>query len=315
MTVKQTGYNFHPNDRVWYFDRVLSAFKEGSCYQVEIKLYKKPSAPVERKLTYLVALDNSPTTLRVKESDLYISTSNGLVQAPLVPIYNATYNFDPSEPVWVIDRLNNGVKYGTVYQTEIKIHKETELTSHAKVIYYVSYNDSTGTTVAQSDEVFTSLNAAWAALGIVVGPAPTPIPPPNVNPVPGTGNLTTVSKLNGGNVTLYKGQPVYINQADGKVALVANDITVLTFLGFVYDESIPVGGSGRIITEGTINNTNAGWNNIIEGGGSLMAGSRYYIASTGKLSATAPTSGYSKQIGIAASESELDIRTNPTIKL
>jgi hypothetical protein len=92
-------------------------------------------------------------------------------------------------------------------------------------------------------------------------------------------------------------------------------VTVLTFLGFVYDESIPVGGSGRIITEGTINNTNEGWNNILEGGGTLMAGSRYYIASVGHLSATAPTSGYSKQIGIAASEFELDIRANPTIKL
>lgn len=312
MTVHQTGYNFHPNDRVWYFDQKLSAFKEGSCYQVEVKLYKKPSSPIERKLSYLVALDNSPTTIRVKESDLYISTGNGLVQAPNVPIYNATYNFDPSEPVWVIDRANNGVKYGTVYQTEIKIHKETEQTTHAKIVYYVSFNDNTGTTVAKDDEVFASSELAWAALNIVIGP---PQLPPDVTPVPGSGNLTTVSKINGGNVTIYKGQPVYINQADGKVALVTNDVTILTFLGFVYDESIPVAGSGRIITEGTINNTNAGWNNILEGGGTLMAGSRYYIASTGRLSANAPTSGYSKQIGIAASEFELDIRTNPTIKL
>lgn len=315
MTVHQTGYNFHPNDRVWYFDQKLSAFKEGTCYQVEIKLYKQLNAPVERKLTYLVALDNSPTTLRVLETDLYISTGNGLVQAPLTPIYNATYDFDPNEPVWVIDRLNNGVKYGTVYQTEIKVHKETETTTRAKVIYYVSFNDSTGTTVAKDDEVFDSATAAWAALNIIIGPPPTPILPPDVTPVPGSGNLTTVSKINGDIVTMYKGQPVYINQADGKVALVTNNETVLTFLGFVYDESIPVGGSGRIITEGTINNTNAGWNNILEGGGTLMAGSRYYIASPGRLSAIAPSSGYSKQIGIAASEFELDIRTNPTIKL
>lgn len=315
MTVHQTGYNFHPNDRVWYFDQKLSAFKEGSCYQVEIKLYKKSSSPVERKLSYLVALDNSPTTLRVKESDLYISTGNGLVQAPSTPIYNATYNFDPSEPVWVIDRLNNGVKYGTVYQTEIKVHKENNLNTHAKIIYYVSFNDKTGTTIAKDDEVFDSASAAWAALNILIGPTPTPTLPPDVTPIPGSGNLTTVSKINGGNVTIYKGQPVYINQADGKVALVSNNETILTFLGFVYDDEIPVGGSGRIITEGTLNNTNAGWNNIIEGGGTLMAGSRYYIASTGRLSANAPSTGYSKQIGIAASEGELDIRTNPTIKL
>lgn len=315
MSVHQTGYNFHPNDRVWYFDTKLSAFKEGTAYQVEIKLYKKQNSPVERKLSYLVALDDSPTTIRVKESDLYISTGNGLVQAPSVPIYYVGYNFDPNELVWVINRANSSVKLGTVYQTEIKIHKETELTTHAKVVYYVSFNDNTGTVIAKEDEVFFSATDAWAALGITIGPTPTPTLPPDVTPVPGSGNLTTVSKVNGDVVTLFKGQPVYIDQSNGKVALASNNASALTFLGFVYDDAIPVGGSGRIATEGTINNTNAGWNNVIEGGGTLLAGTRYYLASPGKLSATAPTTGYSKQIGIAASDTELDIRINPTIKL
>jgi hypothetical protein len=315
MSLHQTGYNYHPNDRVWFFDQTLSAFKEGSLYQVEVKLYKKPTSAVEKKLFYLVALDDSPTTLRVSDSDLYINTAGGLVPSPPVPRYNVAYGFDPDEMVWVIDRINNGVKYGKVYQSEIKIHKETETTSHAKIIYYISFNDSTGTVIAREDEVFNTSNEAWAALGIVIGPTPTPTLPPDATPVPGGGNLTTVSRLNGDSVTLYKGQPVYINQTNGTVARSASDATALTFLGFVYDDSIPVGGSGRIITEGTINITTVNWNNILEGGGSLMAGKRYYLAGLGKLSAIAPTSGYSKQVGMAASDTELDIRIGYTIKL
>ena len=313
MAVHQSGYNFHPNDRVWYFDKKVSALKEGTCYQVEIKIYKKQNAPIESKLIYLIALDDSPTTLRVKESDLYISSDNGLIQQPSNSIYHVTYGFNPEEPVWVVDRKNNGVRYGTVYQTELKIHKDIDLSSHAKILYYVSYNDTSGTCIAKEDDVFDNAEAAWASIGISIGPTPLP---PDVTPLPNTGNLVTVSRVNGDNQTLYKGQPVYIDQSTGKVARVKNDATILAFLGFVYDDSIPVGGSGRIITEGTINNESTNWNNIIDGGGTLIAGTRYYISSVaGHISSAPPVSGYSKQIGLAASETEMDIRLGPTIKL
>lgn len=316
MPLHQAGYNFHPNDRVWYFDKAISSFKEGTAYQVEVKVFKKLNNPIGSKLSYLVAIDGSPVTIKVKESDLYISSGNGLVQPPAIPMYNVSYEFNPEENVWVIDRPNNSVRYGTVYQTEIKIHRDEGTTTHAKISYYISFNETSGTVVARADEVFSSSSAAWAALGITIGPTPTPTLPPDATPLPGSGNLTTVSKINGDTVILYAGQPVYINQANGRVLLATSENdTAITFLGFVYDEVIPVGGSGRIITEGTINISNAGWNNIIEGGGVLMPGSRYYLASVGKLSANAPTTGFSRQVGLAASENELDIRTQPTIRL
>jgi len=318
MAVYQAGYNFGPNDVLRFWDRSTNpnGFRDCVCHQVEIKLFKKPDGEVDSKLSYLILVEGKNSTTRVDGSDLYRQNELGQwVQGGLVPIYNAVYGYNPGDYAWVIDRLNNGVKYGAVYQTEIKVHKESPTTSHAKVIYYIRYSDSTGTKVSPEAEVFANASDAWAELGVVFGPTPTPTLPPDVTPLPGGISSTTVSKLNGGNLILYKGQPVYINQANGTVALVTNDVTILSFLGFVYDDFIPIGGTGRIITEGTINNTNSGWNNILEGGGTLMPGSRYYIASTGRLSAIAPVTGYSKQVGIAASDLELDIRTNPTIKL
>lgn len=323
-------YNYHPGDRVWYFDTQLSAFKEGSCYQVEIKIYKKPTAPLERKLTYLVALDDSPTTLRVKESDLYKANADGsLSQAPTAPeqnFYHVAYNFDPDEAAWVIDRANRGVKYGTVYQTEIKVHRDAATPSHAKITYYISFNDTNGTTIAKEEDVFSSVNAAWAALGIVIGPTPTPtVPIDPENPPPGSGNQTLVSKKNGESFTLHAGQPVYLDQASGTIKLVKYDNTSLTFLGFVSDDSIPPDGNGLIITEGAINTIEANWNNVIVGGGALLAGERYYLSSEkGKLTNVPPTVPESaspgdvvrsKQVGMALTTTELDIRLGPNIKL
>lgn len=318
-------YNVRPGDEVFYSVKRASfvgggfdgAFERGICYQVEIKLFKKPGGSFDVKIVYLVALEALPAPIKVEGSDLYVinKTNNQLVQS--VPTYPVAYEFGPTDNVWVIDRANNGVKYGTVYQTEIKIHVEADHQSHDKTVYYVSFNDKTGTKIAKDDEVFKTSVEAWEKLGIVIGPPPTPTLPPDVTSPPGTGNNTTVSKTNGGNVTLFRGQPVYINQTDGTVALASNNASAMTFLGFVYDESIPVAGVGRIVTEGTINITNAEWNNILESGGTLMPGSRYYLASTGRLSASAPSESgkYSKQVGIAASPNELDIRNNPPIKL
>lgn len=315
MAEYQTGYNYAPNDRVWYFDPKTSGFKEGSCYQVEIKLYKKQTAPDGRKLVYLVALDNSPLTLKAKESDLYINTGSGLVPGPSTPIYNAVYKFDPEDPVWVIDRVNNGVKYGTVYQTEIKVSKQTEQTAFTKISYYVNFNDNSGTVIAKEDEVFESSAEAWAALGIVIGP--TPPPPTSDGGGGGDGsNLTLVSKVNTDNIMLVKGMPVYIKQVDGTIARASGDISALSFLGFVWDETIPVGGSGRIVTEGKIQLGSQGWNNVLDGiNNGLVVGARYYLGTAGKLTSTAPTEGYSKQVGMAATEFEMDIRLGPTIKL
>lgn len=305
MTVHQTGYNFHPNDRVWYFDQTLSTFKEGSCYQVEIKLYKKPTSAIERKLTYLVAIDNSPTTLRATESELYLSTGSGLVLGPLTPIYFATYNFNPEQAVWVIDRIGNGVRYGTVYQTELKIHKETEVLSHIKTIYYVSFNDGNGTIIAKESDVFATSIEAWAALGIVIGPAPLP---PEVTSLPGTLGPITVLKVNSDSEKLFKGTPVYL-KSNGTIARSDNiDDRALTFLGFVYDDEIPVDGLGRIVTEGLLSNSTQNWNNVTLGAETMASSLVFYLNGLGTISSVVPTSGYQRVVGMGVSDTEIDIR-------
>lgn len=316
MSTYQTGYNYHPNDRVWYYDRATSGFKEGRCYQVEIKIYSKQDTSDARKLSYLIALNDKPLTLRVNESDLYLNTDNGLILGPTTPIYNAIYDFDPPDTVWVIDRNHNAVKFGTVYQTEIKVSKVDENKSVTKVSYYVQFNDNGGTVLAEATEVFESSTEAWAALGIVIAPTPTPTPDNGGGEQPSSGNTTLVSKVNTDSVALIRGMPVYIKPIDGSVARASGTVAALTFLGFVWDEIIPVGGSGNIITEGLITLTVVEWNNVVDGvTDGLITGERYFLGSVGNLTSTAPTTGYSKQVGLAASQTQLDIRLGPAFKL
>lgn len=321
-------YNYHPGDRVWYFDKTLSAFKEGSCYQVDIKIYKKPGFPTERKLFYLIAVDGSSVTLKVTESDLFKKNADGSIsQAPSSPdqnFYHIPYRFDPDEAAWVVDRANRGVRYGTVYQAEIKVHKDALTPSHAKISYFISFNDNTGTVMAKDEDVFTDVNSAWASIGIVIGPAPTPVPSDPIDP-PSSTNDTLVSKKNGETFTLHAGQPVYLDQTSGTIKLVRYDNTSLTFLGFVSDENIPPSGIGLVITEGAINTLAANWNNVLIGGGGLIAGERYYLSSErGKLTNVPPSVPEnpvpwdvirSKQVGMAVSTTELDIRLGPNVKL
>lgn len=309
MTVHQIGYNYHPNDRVWYFDPVVAAFKEGSCYQVEIKVYKQADEDVESKLTYLVALDDSPRSLRVKDSDLWYAGSEGLVQSGPVPRYFANYDYNPEDVCWVVDRVLNGVKFGTVYQSEIKIHKETETTSHTKRLYYVNFNDNSGTVIAKEVDVFATANLAWAALGISIGPTPTPIP--TGTPIPGGGggtNLITVLKVNSDSVTLYKGMPVYL-KPNGTIARANHDDKALTFLGFVYDDYIPVDGNGQVMTEGVITATLDLWSDVVVGG--TLTAATYYLNGLGTISTVQPSSGYTKEVGLGISSVELDIRIMP----
>jgi hypothetical protein len=307
MTVHQTGYNFHPNDRVWYFNVEQSSFMEGTCYQVEFKIYKKPNMAIEQKLMYLVALDDSTVTNRLQESELYISTPSGLVNGPLTPIYTVNYNHDPDEMVWVVDRVNRGAKYGTVYQTEIKIHRDIGVISHIKTVYYVSFNDNTGTVIAADADVFATANEAWASLGIVIGPIPVPAPTGTAG-----ANVFLVTKTNSDSVELPKGTPVYM-KLDGTIARTSNDITLLNFLGFVYDTAIVAGGVGNIVTQGVI--VLSDWTSLIEDGLPLEEGMNYYVSSLGKISKIAPILGYSKRVGLASSGLELVITLMPTVKL
>lgn len=303
MALNQYGYNFHPNDRVWYFDATLSSYKEGTVYQTEIKVFKEADLTIDDTLIYLVAIDGSPNPLRLLASQLFVESNLGLVQGPISPIYNALYDYAPTTNVWVVNRANTSVRYGTVYQAELKIFAKPNLTSETKITYYISYSDNSGTIRASQEDVFATSTAAWAALGITIGPAPTPVPTGTL--VPGT-NVITVSKINSDSITLYKGMPVYI-KSDGTIARSDNDTKALTFLGFVYDDSIPVDGLGQIMTEGVMTNTTQNWYNVVLGAATI-ANVPFYLNGLGTISATAPLTGFSREVGLGVSATEFDIR-------
>lgn len=301
----QFRYNFHPNDRVWYFDAAISSYKEGTVYQTEIKVFKEADLSVDDTLVYLVAVDGNPNPLRVSESQLFMDSGLGIVAPPLSPIYTVLYDYAPNTNVWVVNRAQTSVRYGNVYQAELKIFAKINLTSETKITYYVSYSDASGTTRASQEDVFATSTEAWASLGIVIGPAPTPVP--TGTPVPGGSNIITVSKVNSDSVTLYKGMPVYIKN-DGTIARSDNDSKALTFLGFVYDDSIPVDGQGQVMTEGVLENTLQNWDNVVLGAPTLNASIPYYLNGLGTISENPPSNGYSREVGLGVSATEFDIR-------
>jgi hypothetical protein len=308
MSTHQFGYNFHPNDRVWSYDSASSSFNEGTCYQVYIKVFTKADLSIDSKLIYLIMFDDNPTPLRLTEDKLYILSSGGLVRPPLDPIYQVSYDFYPNDVVWVINRTETSVKYGIVYQADIEIFLKADLTSEIKTSYLINFSDALlGTPRLSSSDIFLTSTDAWAALGIVIGPPPTPVP--TGTPLPSTESIT-VTKTNSDNVILYKGTPVYI-KANGTVGRSNSDATALVFLGFVADALIPINGSGLIMTEGTVDTT---WGSIIDGG-VLQSGSIYYLSHLGTISATAPDTGFSKQVGIGVSSTELNITLMPTYEL
>lgn len=307
----QFGYNFQPNDRVWFYDVADSSFAEGTTYQVDIKIFSKTDLSVDSKLSYLVLLDDETSPAKLTESQLYISTLGGLIPPPSTPIYNVAYTFYPGDTVWVINRAATSIKYGTVYQTDIKIFLDADLTSDIDTLYYISYSDSSGTTKAPESDVFTSSDDAWAALGITI--APTPTPTPTGTGTPGISNTITVSKMNSDAISLLKGMPVYI-KTDGTVSRSNSDATALAFLGFVYDTLIPVNGTGLIIVDGLLTASSGQWN-AVTGGSGIVGANTYYLSALGTISLTAPVSGYSREVGLALNSTDLQIRIMPTIEL
>lgn len=308
----QAGYNFHPNDELWYLDSTVGSYKEGVCHQVEFEVFKKQDDTVETTLWYRVALNGASGTVKTREAALFISTEDGLVNGPLTPIYNANYEYYPGDQVWVADRVQNVVKYGTIYQIEIKIFAKVDLTSETKITYYIRYNDATANVRVVETDVFATAEAAWDDLGIVIGPVPTPVPTSTPTPFE---NIITVSKLNTDSIALPKCTPVYL-KSDGTISRANIDSTALTFLGFVCDETIAIGSAGRVCVSGVLTATEAEWNAVIEGGVDLIDSETYYLSSLGKISDEGPDeTGFSRQVGIATSETEFVIRIMPAVEL
>lgn len=332
-------YNVNPTSgEIYYKNPSTGGFDKCTCYQVEYKKFVTEDGNQDYRLGILVLLKDTPITLR--------TTQDAIFKLPNVPMpygsYRIVHEFDLNDSVYIADTEQNAVRSGKILQVEAKVHQNLRTPStHTGIhlTYYVKVDDSNNTITVTEDNVFGDIGDAWfRVFGIEYTPTPTP---PAVTPVPTpppgsiASNAVTVSKLNVSSAVLKAGTPVslVINPLTGIVGVVPTKSTrvsgdnvpvnIYEFLGFVKAD-IPVGGSGLIITEGTINILTSQWDDIVDdsSSGGLVPGRRYYLSkSSGLITMTPPVKDvedivvYSKQIGIAASNDEMDIRFGHTIKL
>lgn len=338
------SYNYLINSKVFFVDPKTGGYSAGTVTQIDIGSYLSNTV-VTNTVNYHLRLATGGTKTFAEYALFSDITGN-----PPVPNGSLSVNYLPGDKVWLADDANNTVSYASVAQLDAKIYS-----SYVVKQYLVNYESDDchlredSILVAESS-LFASAYDALASIGIAVTPppsptpsgnigasptptptdtpsigasptptpsvfvTPTPTPTPSAPPVSVDNNgVTLISVLNLESFTLYHGLAVSVS--GGGVILCGNDTKALTFLGFVYDDFIPSNGIGRIILHGIINSSNSELNNNITESGTLQIGKKYYLAPNGKITATPPIAGYSRQIGFAMTSNDLDIRIAPSIKL
>jgi len=126
-------------------------------------------------------------------------------------------------------------------------------------------------------------------------------------------NTVTLTNSNA-TVALKKGQPVYASGSDSCDLAKADAAGTSKPIGFVADDSIAASATGNIQTDGVISATD--WTDAT-GAATLTAGAVYYLdeSAAGKMTTTAPTSGYVTELGVALSEHDFAIDIKMPIKL
>lgn len=128
---------------------------------------------------------------------------------------------------------------------------------------------------------------------------------------------TVLSRTSSDIAPLTVGTPVYV-KPDGTIARTdSNNISVSLFFGMVYDATILPGATGFVQIAGTVANTIVIWDDTVQSGSpfGLTQGSKYYLAPGGKITSNPPTTGYSRQVGIATSTTELKLEPQNTVRL
>ncbi|MBK8393658.1 MAG: hypothetical protein IPL26_00185 [Leptospiraceae bacterium] len=124
------------------------------------------------------------------------------------------------------------------------------------------------------------------------------------------------SAINEELTTIPKFSPVYISSS-GKVKLSrANSTTTHKVIGLA-PSSIASLVSGYIQTDGQITGSTSEWDAVTGQTGGLTTGATYFLdeANTGKIKTTAPLTGSIVVIGIALSETSLDLNIERPILL
>ena len=126
-------------------------------------------------------------------------------------------------------------------------------------------------------------------------------------------NPNVINLTNGNAAAITIGQPVYSSAADTVDLADASAVGSAKPIGLVQADSIAASSTGAIQLDGVLNSSD--WTAVV-GSTTLTSGATYFLDITaGKMTSTAPTSGYITEIGVAISTTELAIDIKAPIKL
>ena len=307
MTTYTIDYRFSLGDRVFYYDQQSGGFSRGTVRQVSMNAYAVGVSIVTR-LSYTI-YSSAGKSVKLNESTIFISTPPPTVPPP--PTHSVVVPFSIGDNVWVANGIDNTISYVTIIQIDVEQYENVQ-----KIFFLVQEENNVCSVDTNrkvlSDIVFATLNEALVYLGILETPpapsgvVPTPTPTSNADEV-------IVSKQNSDSIALHAGMPVYI-KGNGTIGRANSDSSALTFLGFVIGDTIPVNGTGLVIIEGVVTTTTGNWGAVVEGS-PLASGVIYYLANLGTISSNSPSVGYSREVGVGISATELAIRQMPTYEL
>lgn len=132
----------------------------------------------------------------------------------------------------------------------------------------------------------------------------------------GTGVNSQSTLTNNTGSAIVIGNTVYISASGEITKAIANADAASRAVG-VTSETINNTASGGVVTAGEITATTGEWDTITGGTGGLTFGAVYYLdnATAGRITTTAPGSGYVQPIGIALSTTKLKVHIGPRVQL
>jgi hypothetical protein len=129
--------------------------------------------------------------------------------------------------------------------------------------------------------------------------------------------VDAINLTNGEAAPIVIGTAVYMFAAGSVKKARANAVGTTPVIGLVAQTTITNAVAGAIQVDGILAASTAQWDAVAGTTGGLTFGVRYYLseATAGLLTATAPSTGFVQEVGIALSSTELLIRPGAVIKL
>lgn len=310
-------YLANPLETIYFVDKNTLAIYSGVVESVHIKTFMRGGTIIDT-IEYRVrtTLGGILTYHTVKEGDIFLSYEEAyesLFGIMPTPSPTVTIGISPTPtPTSSMTRTPTPTPSGTIPPT---------VTPTPTI--GVSSTPSPSVTPTPSPSATAEVTPAVSvtpSITITITPTPSSTPVYDSGMVP---DLLLTSRPNGSGFTLTKGTPVSLN-TNGELVRASSipedmgpgSSSAARYLGVVHDDFIPPGTIGRVLLEGSINNTDTNWSDLNVLGSPLQLGYKYYLSeSPGKITSTPPTSGYIKQIGFAANSRTLDLRFGPLIKL